>query len=58
MIYEFTERGDLGRSRHGFKGGMSGYREGSGSEYECGYKDGYRAAMREAKRYYEGEPEY
>jgi len=28
---------------------MRGYRD---SDYECGYEDGYRAAMKEAKEYY------
>ena len=48
-MWEIRETRDYPR----FRKSMRGYKDDYADEaYECGYEDGYRAAMKEAKHYY------
>lgn len=52
-LWELRETSSI-EPKFGRKHSMIGRKEGSIKEaYECGYEEGYRAAMIEAKRYYE-----
>ena len=44
--------------KYGRRSSKRGYKEDSDEAYECGYEDGYRAAMKEAKRYEESKDSY
>lgn len=54
-MWEIRESDESRESRFGRRrgGSMMGRKESSVDEaYECGYEDGYRAAMMEAKHFY------